>query len=252
MVLEWVTYTITWWLPNGVLYIIVKYDLFSNYKINPAPVNKDLVRAALIDNVISHNILHPLINIALYKYLWQGVEKEYFIQLPSVQTFFFHMAVGWFWADGSFYFTHRFLHWGKIYGFIHKQHHEFKKTVGVASTYAHIVEGLISNFGSTFLWVFYFRPHAFTLILFLALRYEETVEEHSGYMIPISPWCLLRDNSHHDFHHSHNIGAYGTFPFWDWMLGTDKNYYGWMDEYMARFRKGGVAAAASGDILKVD
>ena len=29
----------------------------------------------------------------------------------------------------------------------------------------------------------------------------------------------------HDFHHSHNIGAFGTMTcFWDWVCGTDKAY----------------------------
>jgi hypothetical protein len=86
------------------------------------------------------------------------------------------------------------------------------------------------------------RPHPVVFFIFVTLRIEEAVEgfmfwffllfnifflfivEHCGFELPFSVWSLLRDNGHHDFHHSHNIGCYGTFGFWDSILGTDSHY----------------------------
>jgi sterol desaturase/sphingolipid hydroxylase (fatty acid hydroxylase superfamily) len=58
------------------------------------------------------------------------------------------------------------------------------------------------------------------LNLFLALRIWETVDAHSGYRIPFSPWTYLSGAVNHDLHHSANLGNYGLFGFWDWICGT--------------------------------
>ncbi len=39
---------------------------------------------------------------------------------------------------------------------------------------------------------------------------------------------LTPSNFRHDFHHSHNIGNFGSFfVFWDWMMGTDQAFNQW-------------------------
>ena len=44
-------------------------------------------------------------------------------------------------VDFMFYWVHRSLHWSGVYKYIHKQHHMFKQSVGIAAEYAHPVEG---------------------------------------------------------------------------------------------------------------
>jgi len=82
---------------------------------------------------------------------------------------------------------------------------------------------LLSNGVSTILGTLIWKNHPLVFFVYLVFRIEEAVEEHSGYEFP-SPWSLLRDNGHHDFHHSHNVGNFGTFEFWDWLTGTDEYY----------------------------
>ncbi len=56
-------------------------------------------------------------------------------------------------------------------------------------------------------------------------RHEELEQiNHSGYDL-LTPWRLLRSTRPHEYHHSHNKGAYGIFPFWDRLMGTDEAYY---------------------------
>lgn len=130
----------------------------------------------------------------------------------------------WLFADCSFYWLHRAVHWNFWYAYIHKRHHEFHQTIGLTANYTGIIEGFGVNFVSTFgcIWLIP-NIHPITFWLFVGLRVQESIEEHSGYWWP-TVWSLLRDNDHHDFHHSHNMGAYGTFPFWDKLMGTDAEY----------------------------
>ena len=42
--------------------------------------------------------------------------------------------------DTSFYWSHRLLHHPRLYKHFHKQHHEYRGTIGFAAEYAHFVE----------------------------------------------------------------------------------------------------------------
>jgi sterol desaturase/sphingolipid hydroxylase (fatty acid hydroxylase superfamily) len=72
------------------------------------------------------------------------------------------------------------------------------------------------------------------LDLFFFLRMIETVDAHSGYLFPFSPWSLIPSiqggADRHDFHHSQNKGNYGIFAFWDWLCGTDQVYWKWKEK----------------------
>lgn len=55
--------------------------------------------------------------------------------------------------------------------------------------------------------------HPLVLWLWLMIRVWETVDVHSGYALPISPFHLLFGGpERHDFHHSHHTkGCFGTY-----------------------------------------
>jgi sterol desaturase/sphingolipid hydroxylase (fatty acid hydroxylase superfamily) len=44
-----------------------------------------------------------------------------------------------------FYYSHRLLHWKRIYKYVHKQHHDFKAPIGIAAEYAHPIEFVFGN-----------------------------------------------------------------------------------------------------------
>jgi len=67
-------------------------------------------------------------------------------------------------------------------------------------------------------------------MIWLFLRVLETVDAHSGYYFPWSPfnWLAYGGSERHDFHHSHGTGNYGgAFVPWDALMGTDKAYLKW-------------------------
>lgn len=91
----------------------------------------------------------------------------------------------------------------------------------------------------TFLGLWICKSHAVTVCLWLFIRISETVDAHSGYIFPWSPFRVpfLHGARGHDWHHSHNRGIYGVSKFWDWLLGTDKDFKKDMAEKEAAAKK---------------
>jgi sterol desaturase/sphingolipid hydroxylase (fatty acid hydroxylase superfamily) len=142
-----------------------------------------------------------------------------------VQLIFFMVV-----EDFSFYWMHRLVHTSYLYSKIHKQHHEFKTTVGISATYAHFLEFIFvdaipSGLGCALLGD---RTHVFTYYMWVIVRIIETTDGHCGYDFPWSPFRLIflgGSSSHHDFHHSHIVGNYSSFfTTWDRICGTDLAY----------------------------
>jgi len=236
----YVAYIFGYWIPNFFLFLVYHFDLFPEYKIQGSKwPPRDLVIDCLKHNVFEHTFLHPIIGYLFFGWYYGTFITDgpnlVRIPLPGLLTCIFQLVFMFLCADFSFYWLHRSFHTKYLYIF-HKQHHTFKQTVGIASNYASRLEDVVVNLPSTFFALFFMRPHPFLLALFIAIRMEESCEEHSGYRIVISPWYWLRSPEHHDFHHSHNVGAYGTLPFWDYIMGTDKAYNVWKEQQQQKNR----------------
>ena len=110
---------------------------------------------------------------------------------------------------------------------MHKQHHKFNINVGISSEYAHPIEHLFSNIvpvaGNMIM-----GSHILVFWLWLGIRIGEIVDTHSGFEFKYSPYSLFwwqGGADRHEFHHSHNVGCYGSFTvFWDLIMGTDDAY----------------------------
>lgn len=81
------------------------------------------------------------------------------------------------------------------------------------------------------------RMHYFTYLIWILVRVAESMDGHSGYEFPWSPFRLIpfsASSTYHDFHHSNNIGNYSSFfTFWDTVFGNNTAFY----EYQARIKK---------------
>lgn len=68
------------------------------------------------------------------------------LQLPSYSKLLLDVIAIVVCIEIAFYYCHRFLHWHRIYRFIHKRHHEFTSpTMAICSIYAHPVEHVLAN-----------------------------------------------------------------------------------------------------------
>jgi methylsterol monooxygenase len=214
------------WVGNVVLYAIYHLDLFSSYKIQPAkwPERELVVKAVqsllfetvVVLPVLTHFVIEPV-------FLWRGMAPS----SPGWPIVLLQFCICFLVTDATFYWSHRTLHHPLFYARIHKKHHSFKTSLGIAAEYSHPVETALNTI-STLLGPFLLGMDANSLCLFMALRVWETLDAHSGYRLPFSPWGVVLwvqgGAERHDFHHSKNIGNFGMLAFWDRWMGTDRAF----------------------------
>jgi len=183
--------------------------------------------------LFSHFVVSPLLSYFVLYPLSQALEMPIRGPLPSVGRVLFDCVVFSLINDFLFYWAHRALHahpW--LYKNIHAQHHRFTTPISWAAEFAHPVESLLANTIPTLAGCFLMRSHLFTCVIWMVVRMWETLDAHAGYEFPLSPWRLLSPimlgADGHDWHHSHNRGNFGVFRFWDWLMGTDKEYKKWL------------------------
>jgi len=124
------------------------------------------------------------------------------------------------------------MHDKRWYKLVHKKHHEFHTPVGPSCAYEHPVEGLAQMFN-------WYLPigfagwlngslHSSTLFYYHCFRWLETIDAHSGYEFPFSPFYAIPffgGARMHDYHHRAFDGNYGASVFWDWLCGTDSDFW---------------------------
>jgi sterol desaturase/sphingolipid hydroxylase (fatty acid hydroxylase superfamily) len=222
-------------LNNFVMWAIYKleWSFFERYKIHdkPWPWKEDpekwnkLILETITLLFVNQVIILPLLLIPHY-ITNQSPYRCDLDSLPSVfeviwQTVFFMLV-----DDFSFYWSHRFLHWDKIYPYIHKIHHKHINSVSVASEYAHPIEFifgnlLTSNLGPIILGR---KTHLFTYLMWVVLRISETTDGHCGYEFSWSPYRLLPMSGSSEFHNYHHLSFKGNyssfFTYLDRVFGT--------------------------------
>jgi len=234
-------------IANLAMYAIyvIKLPFFEKYRISSkswpweeSPEKwKAMLKKTLKNNAISHLIIVP-ITLVLDGIV--GIQMRMDIDsFPTYKEIMGQIVFFMIIEDFSFYWLHRLLHWKKIYPYIHKVHHEYNVTVSIASEYAHPLEFFLSNLIPSSLGpkILGSHVHFATYLMWLIMRLMETVDGHSGYEFSWSPYRLLPlsgSSIYHNFHHSHNVGNYGSFfTYWDTLCGTNKIYY----RYLAKREK---------------
>ena len=183
---------------------------------NPAVVKRwrELRWSAVKTIAFNHIVLGPAMGYFGYQGavdwgLHMGVDT-----FPSWLTSMWQITLFMVIDDTMFYWGHRLLHHKRIYKHIHKLHHSFYQPVGVASLYSHPIEVILTNTIPFMTGPILVGAHMSTTWMWLILRICETVDGHCGYDFSWSPYRLLPfsgDSAHHDFHHSHNKGNFGSF-----------------------------------------
>jgi methylsterol monooxygenase/4-alpha-methyl-delta7-sterol-4alpha-methyl oxidase len=118
---------------------------------------------------------------------------------------------------------------------IHYLHHKHKITVGAAATYSHPLEFIFGNVLSAASGALILgkRMHYWTFMMFITFIQTNTINGHSGYDFPWSPFSILpmaTTAEYHDFHHSHNGNYSGNFMFWDTLLDENKDYLAYIEK----------------------
>jgi sterol desaturase/sphingolipid hydroxylase (fatty acid hydroxylase superfamily) len=189
------------------------------YRTNPNVVwpwdsNPDLISSNLGTLVFNHLIVVPVVtSVALYTGMLAPRHDIDDLPTPleAIMQLLFCIVTEDVWSA----FLHRAMHTRTLYSTIHKKHHEYIVSVGIAAEHAHIVEFLTVNIGALMFgpMILRNRMHLFVLWSWLAYRVGDTVDQHGGYEFPWSPFSILpfaTSAHYHDFHHTHNVGNYAS------------------------------------------
>ena len=103
-----------------------------------------LIIETLLGAAVNHFIAFPLLIYLAYGGFQALGAKSVDAPLPSILDVFISMVYGHLFNDVAFYLTHRAFHTRALY-FLHKQHHSFGGTMGIAAEHANPVESLIAN-----------------------------------------------------------------------------------------------------------
>lgn len=244
----WAVHLLSFWVFNAILFVFYHYNLFPERRILGGVMpSKELIGEALRHLAFNHLIVIPA---ALY-FSFSGFTSwgmQVRAPIPSIgiilRDLLFSVAVN----DTMFYWMHRLAHHPALYKHVHKQHHKFNRSIGIASEFAHPVEDVLANTLPTILGCLLLGSHVVTLWIWLGLRILETVDTHSGYNFSLSPFSFFSFQGgaeRHDFHHSVNTGCYGSMTiFWDHLMGTDLEFHKHQEKKKLLLQEDGTKKAA--------
>jgi len=213
------------------------------YRIDKsAKPREELTISAFQEGLVNAFIAHPLIFVIIGKKVSGTI--TFTKELPNLFEIIAFHVFSCIANDILFYWTHRMFHEIPRLYKLHKKHHEFYATRGIAAQYAHLIEAIVCNtiptLAGTIIWIAMFGSiHMTSFMIYFAIRLLETTEVHSGFVFPITTkilyptHCIMSDyghgvSEHHYFHHSANTGNYGI-PITDYLFGTDKAYRKFVD-----------------------
>jgi len=187
-----VIHSVVFWGMNLMFYIFHKTGLFEKYKLPRKELpSRKLIMACLKDLVITQFVLQWVVLYFVYDvFIYVTPDCMQGSTPPGLQIFY-EVVMSFIINDFLFYWAHRTLHMPMFYARIHKQHHKFKGTIGIAAEYASPLEVVFANFIPTFAGPLLFGCHVYTYWVYLFFRVWETVESHSGYDFPWSVWSLF-------------------------------------------------------------
>ncbi|XP_041777328.1 fatty acid hydroxylase domain-containing protein 2-like [Anopheles merus] len=192
------------------------------YKVQPGtnePVDPARLRT-VIRQVLFNQFCTGLPLLFLMYYLLPGQTRDTIRQLPTFVTVVWQLGVCILIEEVMFYYSHRLLHDGRIYRYIHKRHHEWTAPIAITAMYAHPVENVLSNLLPIAVGVWTTGCHISVAWLWFTLAISNTLHVHSGYHLP-----LLPSPEQHDYHHLKFNQCYGVLGVLDWLHGTSEMFH---------------------------
>ena len=232
---------------NSIFLYWDRQGIFERYKLDRSEAmgpTDSLIRKTWVEAAIGQLLVGPVALYYIYpafKYFGSPVATA---PLPNFTNMMLSLWIAYAANDILFYWAHRLAHSSVLYKRVHKQHHEYKGTIGFAAEYAGVIETITSNQIPTILGCLLVGCHFHILLIWLAARLEETYEAHSGYCF-YGTWLHsigLTNSEHtayHDFHHTNNRGNFGGGDLLDHLFGTQDAWLavGGIEGYIAKRRR---------------
>jgi Delta7-sterol 5-desaturase len=214
-----------------LLFYVWKKKSFYRFKIQLRFPKKENISTEIKYSFVSIFIFSLMIagTIALSRFGYTRIYKN------------FNQHSGWYFAasiliailvhDTYFYWTHRMMHWKKIFPYVHRIHHLSHNPTPLAAYSFHPIEAIIEA-GIIPVIAFVIPVHPVALALFSLYSILMNIMGHLGYELfpkkfASSHWIKWHNSStHHNMHHHYGKGNYGLyFNVWDRLMKTNHSKY---------------------------
>lgn len=169
-----IAHTGTYVFVNGIFGILDYFSLFQEYKLARKPYmipKQSLLLRCLIEALVGQFIFSPL---GAYYLLYPAFRNSGMVDslapLPSVYELFRGFCVANLFNGVTFYAAHRLFHSKFLYSAIHKQHHEFNGTIGIAAEYANPIEQIFANMIPSLAGMALFPTHPLCVAVWLVSK----------------------------------------------------------------------------------
>ncbi len=205
-----------------------------------ALINRRISQRATTGQQISREILYSLRSIGIFGLVTMFVV---FAALSGWTRMYRHIEDrGMVWYalsiglmilmhDTYFYWTHRLMHYRKLYRMFHRTHHlSTNPTPWAAYSFSTLEAAVQAGIGPLIIFILPVHPSAFAIFMIWQISFN--VFGHCGYEIYprwflASPLGLLLNSpTHHGLHHEKFVGNFSLyFNIWDRLMGTNHPDY---------------------------
>lgn len=210
-IINYLIFNLTFYLANGVLFLIDYFKLFARLKIQ---TEKTMSTSVLMDtykksiNVVLWNTLVCIIPIICVF----GLYEASYVNEFTILKFITDIAICRILTEILFYVAHRIFHLNMFYQYVHKKHHEITTPVGITSVYMTFTDLYIGNIMPVYLPMILLGAHPITIKIWIFITTMNTIIfAHSGFKVIAEA---------HDYHHSNFNRNFGTDLFMDRLFGT--------------------------------
>ncbi|CAG9329125.1 unnamed protein product [Blepharisma stoltei] len=228
-----------------IVIALLKNPSLEKFRVNPSSwpweVDMPLIKRNAVTLFVNFFLINPIVAYVGYKTDLFSTRFE--TVYPSFTEVLWQILFCMVTEDIWSYTFHALNHYGPLYRNIHKKHHQYNITIGISAEYAHPIEFIMVNIAalSTGVIILRKRMHYISFLSYMSYRIGDTVDQHGGYEFPISPFSILpfATTAHfHDYHHSANIGNYGSqFAILDAMFNTSPGFYNHMKKRNKKYVK---------------
>jgi hypothetical protein len=170
-----ISHTGTYILVNGIFGIFDYFSLFQEYKLARKPYmipKTHLLLRCLGEALLGQLFFSPLgAYYLLYPAFRNAGMVDSFAPLPPTWELFRGFCIANLFNGVAFYAAHRLFHSKLLYSAIHKQHHEFNGTIGIAAEYANPIEQVFANMIPSLAGMAFFPTHPLCVAVWLVCNY---------------------------------------------------------------------------------